>query len=82
MGLFADGIKRHMEVPTVPGQVWTLAGALCPHHLLLLIRNGQAHTVEQAVQITPAVGGQAAVQTGHSVQFPLLLPCHLQELLL
>lgn len=80
--MFADIINRHTEVPTVLSQVWASAGAFCPHHLLLLICNGQAHTAEQAVQVTPAVGGQAAVQTWHSVQLPLLLPGHLQELLL
>lgn len=81
--MFANSSDRHMEATTVPSQVRASAGALlCPHHSLLLICNGQAHTAEQTVEVTPAVRGQAAVQTGHSVQFPLLLPGRLKELLL
>lgn len=54
----------------------------CPHDFLLLVRYGQADTAEQGVQVTPAVGDQAAVQAGHFVQLTLLLPAGLQELLL
>lgn len=55
---------------------------LCPHDLLLLVCNGEADAAEQGVQVAPGVGGQAAVQTGRSVQLTLLLPAGLQELLL
>lgn len=72
-------------IPTALGgrcRGWLAGALLYPHHLLLLVCSGRADAAKQGVEVTPAVGGQTAVETGHSVQLALFLPARVQGLLL
>lgn len=81
--LHAQAAAAGTQVPTARERTRASAGALLrPHDLLLLVCNGEADTAEQRVQVAPAVGGQAAAQTGRFVQLGLLLPAGVQQLLL
>lgn len=62
--------------------MWLAGALLCPHHLLLLVCSGHTDAAKRGVEVTPAVGGQTVVETGHFVQPALLLPARVQELLL